>query len=84
MPNKRNTVTYDLKDGHSIVYRGTTNNPERREQEHQDEGKAFTHMLITSKRMTSEGAKAKETENLKTYRKNHGGRSPKYNKDSDG
>ena len=67
-----------------MVYRGTTNNPERREQEHRDEGKRFGYLNVTSRRMTEDGAKKKEDGNLAMYRKNHGGRNPKYNKDSDG
>ena len=34
--------------------------------------------------MTAEGAKKKEAEALAAYRKSHGGKNPKYNKDSDG
>ena len=68
MAKKRATLTYDLKAGNKIVYRGTTNDPERREQEHRDEGKRFSKMDITSRRMTEDGAKQKEAEALKTYR----------------
>ena len=45
MTKKRDTVTYELKQGNTVVYVGTTNDPERREQEH-DEGKQFSHMNI--------------------------------------
>ena len=83
MAKKRETVTYELKDGKKTVYIGTTNDPERREKEHKDSGKKFTKMDITSRKMTEEGAKKKETEKLERYRKNQG-RNPKYNKDSDG
>jgi len=81
---KRNTVTYELRDGRRVVYRGTTNNPERRAQEHKNQGKKFSNMNVTSRRMTEEGAKRKEAKQLKTYRSNHNGRNPKYNKDCDG
>ena len=84
MPKKRNTVTYELRDGRNVVYRGTTNDPERRAQEHRDQGKHFSNLNVTSRRMTPEGAKAKEAEQLESYRRNHGGRNPKYNKDTDG
>jgi len=84
MGKKRDTVTYDLKDGKKIVYRGTTNDPDRREREHSGEGKKFTKMTVTSRKMTEEGAKNKEADNLETYRKGHEGKNPKYNKDSDG
>lgn len=83
MAKKNDTVTYELKQGNKVVYVGTTNDPERREQEHKDVGKKFSHMNITSRRMTNDGAKKKEAERLSTYRKNQG-MNPKYNKDSDG
>ena len=82
--NRRNTITYELKKGRKKVYIGTTNNPELREQQHRDEGKDFDKLLPTSRKMTKDGAKKKEEEALETFRKNHGGRNPKYNKDSDG
>ncbi len=81
---KRNTVTYDLKRGRKVVYRGTTNDPERREQEHRVAGKKFTHMLITSPKLTEESARKRESDSLSTYRHGHEGRNPEYNKDSDG
>ena len=83
MNKKLDTQTYELKVGNQIVYVGTTNDPERREQEHKQNGKKFTSMKTTSRCMTEEGAKKKEEERLKTYRKNHG-KNPKYNKDTDG
>lgn len=83
MTKKQETVTYELKQGNKIVYVGTTNDPERREQEHKNSGKQFGHMKITSRRMTEDGAKKKEKKRIETYRKNHG-KNPKFNKDSDG
>jgi len=83
MAKKLDTITYELKDGNKVVYVGTTNDPERREQEHKESGKAFGHMNVTSRKMTAQGAKKKEAERLKTYRKNQG-KNPKFNKDSDG
>lgn len=84
MAKKRDTVTYDLKQGRKVVYKGTTNNPEKREIEHRQKGKKFSRLLVTSRMMTREGAKKREADALKTYRRNHGGKNPKYNKDSDG
>ena len=85
MPKRpRNTVTYDLKRGKKVVYRGTTDDPERREQEHRNEGKRFDRLLVTSRRMTEEGAKEKEAEALKRYRQSHKGKNPLYNNDDDG
>ena len=84
MPTKQNTVTYDLKKGRKVVYRGTTNNPDRREREHRDAGIDFDQLVPTSRRMTPKGAKNREAENLERYRRNHGGENPRYNKDKDG
>ena len=84
MSKKRDTVTYDLKDGNKIVYRGTTDDPERRAEEHKASGKKFSNLKVTSRKMTEEGAKKKEVDALKRYRDGHGGKNPKYNKDSDG
>lgn len=77
--SKRDTVTYDLKEGNKVVYRGTTNDPEARQRQHEADGKNFSHMNITSRRMTPDGALKKETENLETYRAGHSGNNPKYN-----
>ena len=84
MPKKRDTVTYDLKKGRKVVYRGITNDPERREHEHRDSGLDFDRLLSTSRRMTPQGAKDREADNLERYRRSHGGRNPRYNKDNDG
>ena len=84
MPTKQNTVTYDLKKGRKVVYRGTTNDPDRREREHRDAGIDFDQLVPTSRRMTPKGAKNREAENLERYRRNHGGENPRYNKDKDG
>ena len=84
MAKPRDTVTYDLKKGNTVVYRGTTKNPDRREQEHRSSGLDFDRLSVTSRRMSAEGAKQKEQQNLETYRRNHGGKNPKYNRDQDG
>ena len=84
MPKKRDTITYNLKQGRNVVYKGITKNPEQRVEQHKQEGKKFSHLQTTSSRMTNEGAKKKEAQDLKQYRQSHGGRNPKYNKDSDG
>ena len=84
MPKKRNTLTYDLKKGRKVVYRGTTNDPGRREREHRNAGLDFDRLVPTSRRMTSQGAKDREANNLERYRRGHGGRNPRYNKETDG
>lgn len=84
MAKKRGTQTYRLKEGKKTVYIGTTNDSERREEEHREEGKKFTKLEPTSRKMTENGAKQKEADQLQVFRKGHGGENPKYNKDSDG
>lgn len=83
MGKKRDTVTYELKEGRKVVYVGTTNDPDLREEQHRKEGKRFSHLNVTSRRMTEDGAKQQETSRLATYRRNQG-KNPRYNKDSDG
>ena len=59
MAKERETRTYDLLQGNKVVYRGTTNDLDKREQEHRDGGKKFTGIRPTSRKMTDEGAKQK-------------------------
>ena len=82
--SKRDTVTYELKNGNELLYVGTTNDLDRRLAEHKAAGKSFTGHKVTSPKRTEVGAKRKEAERLATYRQNHGNRNPKDNKDSDG
>ena len=84
MSKPRDTLTYDLKKGKKVVYRGSTNDPDRREREHRDAGFDFDRLVPTSIRMTRDGAKRREAGKLATYRRGHTGHNPKYNKDDDG
>jgi len=84
MAKNRTHVTYDLKVGNTVVYRGETNDPDRRSQEHQADGKKFSIMEITSVRISRDTAKARESENLARYRDGHGGKNPKYNQTDKG
>jgi len=78
---KNDTVTYQLKHDRKVVYIGTTTDPVQREQKHRAEGKRFTKLAVTSRRMTEDGAKKKRIEHLEAYRRSHDGKNPKYNKD---
>ena len=80
MPAPRDPYRYLLYHQVAIVYIGITNDPERREREHRDEGKKFTTLSLQGPRVTEEGARRWEEERLETYRRNHGGKNPKYNK----
>ncbi len=84
MGKERDTVTYALYDGRKKERIGETNDPERRAAEHTRDGLKFTRMEMTSRRMTEDGALAKEQKQLKSYQSGHGGRLPKYNKDPKG
>ena len=87
MANNRDTITYDLVkgQGNRVVYRGITSRSlEDREADHRADGKKFDRAVQTSRRMTKEGAKRQEKENLARYRKSHGGRNPYYNETEDG
>jgi predicted GIY-YIG superfamily endonuclease len=77
--NPRDTWNYKLIHNRRTVYVGITNNPEARVQEHENNGKVFDHMRVEGRAKTRESARAHERENLATYRRNHGGRNPKYN-----
>ena len=79
MAQKRDTYLYNLKQGNKVVYIGITNDPERREKEHELEGKQFTKMIVARTPMTKGGAEEKENKKLDTYLKNQG-KLPKYNK----
>lgn len=80
----RDFYNYELKRGHQVVYRGTTNDLERREGEHRRAGKDFTHMNKVGIAKTEQGARAAERQSLETYRRSHQGRNPEYNRTNHG
>jgi len=75
---KRDTVNYTLRSGRKVVYKGVTNNPERRATEHRGEGKKFTSMT-TSRRVSRPTALKREKIQIKEFKRNKG-KVPKYNK----
>lgn len=79
MSAKRDTHNYNLWDGHEKVYEGITDDPQRREREHQQEGMEFTRMGIHGPAVSRETALEREQEALDKYRKGHDGKAPKYN-----
>lgn len=80
----REYYNYELKQSNRVVYRGQTNNPNRREKEHKRDGKKFTHMNIVGNAKTNHGVREAEKKSLQRYRKNHNGKNPKYNKTDHG
>lgn len=79
MAKSRNYYRYELKQGPEVVYRGITKDPERREREHKEEGKRFSHIHPIKPAVTKDTAERWEEESLENYRQNHQGRNPKYN-----
>ena len=79
----RDTWNYHLKDGRKTVYHGTTNNPQKRSQEHVRSGKEFTKMVVTGPAVSRDTALHREEQAIARYRRNSG-RNPKYNKTTKG
>ena len=79
MAKVRNHSRYELRDRGKIVYVGVTNDPERRKEEHKDEGKRFGSMKVVGPAVTRDGAEKWEEKRLEQYRKSHGGENPRYN-----
>ncbi len=79
MPKRRNYHRYELRQGHQIVYAGITNDPERREEEHREEGKRFSGMSTVGPAVTKATAERWEEERLEAFRNTHRGQNPKYN-----
>ena len=78
--SKRDTAVYTLRgEKGQINYIGSSSDLDRREKEQRRAGKTGT-MRKEARRMTREGARRREAERLATYRKNHGGKNPRYNK----
>ena len=75
---KRNTYPYVLKDRRKIVYIGITKDPKRREQEHKDEGKRFSRMIVGYP-SSEETALKEEEKRIKRYKRGHAGKKPRYN-----
>jgi predicted GIY-YIG superfamily endonuclease len=82
MSKERTWTRYILRDNGKIVYVGITRRefPEARIQQHADEGKHFTSYQFFVPRVTEEGARSWEQEKVETYKDNHEGKGPKYNK----
>ena len=81
---KQKSKTYALFEGRKKVYIGESANPERRAEEHRDEGKHFDRVEITSRSMLKANAQKREADQLASYRRSHRGNNPRFNKDDDG
>ena len=70
---------YDLVEGRKVVYKGQTNCPERRLEEHVASGKLFTHMRLLGPPNKLSEARRLEVQAIGSYMRNHKGLRPKYN-----
>jgi predicted GIY-YIG superfamily endonuclease len=76
---QRGTYLYRLyRDGY-VVYIGITNDPDRREREHWDEGKVFDDLVYEDRPHVRWYARELEKEALQEYRRWHDGWNPEYN-----
>lgn len=79
----RNYQRYELLQGRKVVYRGITNDLERRATEHSQD-KKFTNVRPVGPKVTEQTARNWEKNSLETYQKNHNGNLPRYNKTPEG
>ena len=76
--------TYSLYQGRKKVYIGEAADPERRAEQHRQEGKDFNRVEATSRPMLKKNAQKREAEQLEAYRRGHRGRNPRYNETDEG
>jgi len=84
MRKPRDTHVYHLFHGREKVYTGLSSDLERRTEDHHRAGKEFSRVEIDGPARTRASAERREAEALDTYRRNHGGLNPRYNKTRDG
>lgn len=84
MAQDRDTSKYVLRQGNKIVYVGITNDLDRRTKEHENEGMKFTAVDKIGRQTTREAAEKWESGRIHQYQENHGGATPKYNKNDSG
>ena len=64
MPKPRDTTRYQLKEGNKIIHTGITDDPMRREREHQKE-RPNSHLVPQGPKVTRESAEKWEQEQAK-------------------
>ena len=84
--SKRSSVYgYTLRGKYGrIDYVGVTNDPERRAREHRKSGKRGTLKIETRPMSKQKTARRWEGNRLSTYRRNHAGWNPRYNRTRSG
>lgn len=82
---ERNTRKYELHDKNgNTLYIGITNDLERREREHRNDGKKFAEMVQIGRATTRDAANNWETAAIRDYMDSHRGRLPRYNQNNNG
>ena len=79
---RRVFYTYDLVKGRGnrVVYRGFTHGEtDGKASWHRANGMKFDRIVKTSRRMTIKGVLKKHGDDIRRYKKHHGGRLPYYN-----
>lgn len=69
-----------MRDGRRVVKHGITDDIDRRFNEMVAQGLRFTSMCSDRYPITKETALRREAERVQTYRDNHDGRRPRYNR----
>ena len=83
-PSSGKTQGYTLRGPNGkINYVGTTSDPNRRAGEHKADGKPGK-LKTETKPMPQKAAENWESNRLETYRDNHAGKNPRYNKTKNG
>lgn len=78
---KRNTYIYELLGKYGkVLYRGRSKTPKKRVTQHKREGKRFKAIRINPFPCSEKTAHKREKKSIKTYKRTHGGKRPKYNK----
>lgn len=80
----RNTYRYNLRNGNRIVYKGITNDLERRTAEHLADGMDFSRVEKVGPTETRETDEAWEADSIDQYKQNHQGKRPLYSKNDSG
>jgi len=76
---ERNTRLYELRHKGQVVYRGISNDVERRVREHKRDGKRFTTVWKSASPFCRKNALKYEKDGVQIYKRGHGKR-PRYNK----
>ena len=80
MGSNRDTYRYELRDKRGrVLYVGITNDVEWREAEHRADGRRFFNLYVIGPRVTKASAEDWEEDRLASFRRNHGGKNPRYN-----